>query len=141
MKLKQCFTRYSFCEYKMQSFILALLIILQTYQITTAPATHIQLINKIKPITRQKKAPNYPYHHHYLVPNLQVIPIHGHWNEQSNMTHYFVHNLVPIHELITVNQLSVIPLQKEHHTFHIHEDNIYRNPIGGYVSNETVCSD
>ncbi|CAH4031628.1 unnamed protein product [Pieris brassicae] len=105
----------------MQFCLIFLLIITHVFPVTPAPNEVLA-----KKTLRQKKAHTYPYQYQILVPSLQVIPIHGNrWNENKL-------NLVPIHELVPVNQLSVIPLQRKDPVYQYHDEDRYRNAIGGY---------
>ncbi|XP_050344361.1 uncharacterized protein LOC126769543 [Nymphalis io] len=145
---------------KMTSLLLLLLLMSQIYKAANLP-NHLKLSSKdVTPVTpliiahpkpnaipeqktRKKKGPQYHFQHQYLVPNLHVIPLgnvqHNSVRHDGNLTHpNLIQLLIPIHNLVPVHDLTVIPLhrvseQKISYRLNDEQENDrYRNPLGGY---------
>ncbi|XP_047534127.1 uncharacterized protein LOC125068839 isoform X1 [Vanessa atalanta] len=146
----------------MTSFLVLLLVMAQIYKASNLP-NHLKISSKdVTPVTpliiehpqpnaipetktRKKKGPTIPlslqFQHQYLVPNLHVIPLGNvqHNRHDGNLTHTnLIQVLIPIHNLVPVHDLTVIPLHRvseQKISYRLNDeqdDDRYRNPLGGY---------
>ncbi|XP_072949599.1 uncharacterized protein [Epargyreus clarus] len=132
--------------YKLQPVKQSLL----TSHANALPLPTVEVTHKI---VRKKKGPNIPLSisHHIYVPNLHVIPIQHHIHElnhiiddnkviinqnvhNKNNTHTLIPVLIPLHNLVPVSDLTVIPLHRVDTKIYNENDERehYRNPLGGY---------
>ncbi|CAH2041776.1 unnamed protein product, partial [Iphiclides podalirius] len=120
-------------------------------------ASFVTVHNAIVPVVRRQKGPLSPVpilKHGIVVPNLHVIPISSvhriHGGDSQILSHTITHSanvtgqtglvsvLIPIHNLVPVHDLTVIPLHKEPKiSFRLSNErdepvNRYRHPLGGY---------